>query len=82
MSEKREEEYVNFAVRPQSHTEAIRGRWSLYVDTSEPVFGLNHSGFDQATFQSLVNCANHPSSHHHQKKKKKRRKGKVYTFLT
>jgi hypothetical protein len=53
------------ALRPQT-PKHIRGGWSHYTDTSEPIevmglkiWSLSNPGFDPATFRSLVPHANH-----------------------
>jgi hypothetical protein len=61
------------ALRPQT-PKHIRGAWSHYTNTSEPVEGngaqnmvIVQSGFEQATFRSLAheltNCSNRPTKH-------------------
>jgi hypothetical protein len=63
-----------FALRPQT-PKHIRGGWSHYTDTSEPVevmglkiWSLSNPGLEPPTFRSLVQRANHCTNRAHRKR--------------
>jgi hypothetical protein len=66
-----------FALRPQT-PKHIRGGWSHYTDTSEPVevmglkiWSLSNPGLEPPTFRSLVQRANHCTNRAHYRSEQK-----------